>query len=222
VIAPAVLAGLISACAPSVDVRTAAAIVAVESGGSPYAVNDNDTKRAYFPTSLEAAKALVRRLAGHQLAVGIAQVDSVNFARLGVDAVRALDPCTNLRLGAQVLAEDYRREYARARGATEKARRQIALRRAFSAYNSGSPTAAPTYAALVVAATSSVLVRRTTAIADAAAAPATRRATRIAPLAAPEPPAVLHVAYVPAAPSSLFVGASSRVSGSAFVIAGNR
>ncbi|MFZ1124188.1 MAG: lytic transglycosylase domain-containing protein [Candidatus Baltobacteraceae bacterium] len=221
-IAPVVLAGLISACAPSVDVRTAAAIVAVESSGSPYAINDNDMKRAYFPGSLAAAKALVRRLAGHQLAVGIAQLDSVNFARLGVDAVTALDPCTNLRLGAQVLVEDYQREYPRASGATEEERRQSALRRAFSAYNSGSPTAAPAYAALVVAATSSVLVRATTAIADAAGGPASRAATRIAPLAAPAPPAALRVAYAPARASSLFIGASSRISGSAFVFGSSR
>jgi type IV secretion system protein VirB1 len=219
VIAPAVLAGLISSCASSVDVRTAAAVVAVESGGSPYAVNDNDTRRSYFPTSRDAAEALVRRLAGHQLAVGIAQVDSVNFARFGVDAVQVLDPCTSLRLGAQVLVEDYRREYPRATGATEEERRQVALRRAFSAYNSGSPTAAPDYAALVVAATSSPLVREATAIADGRESGAV---SRLARRAAPKPSEPLRVAYGPGTASSVFAGGRSRISGSAFVVEGAR
>jgi type IV secretion system protein VirB1 len=214
-IAPALLAGLILRCAPNVDVRTAASVIAVESGGQLYAINDNDTRRAYFPASLDSAKALLGRLAGHQLAVGIAQVDSANFARFGIGAADALDPCTNLRLGAQVLLEDYRRAYAGATGATEEERRQVALRRALSLYNSGSPTAARAYASLVVAATSSPLVRRATAIADAAAA----RPPEGEALVSREPPkpSPRRPARLAARASSVFAGAPSRVAGSAFV-----
>lgn len=220
-IAPLALAGLLSSCARGVDARTAAAIVAVESGGNEYAVNDNTTGRAYFPASLGSAKALVGRLAGHQLAVGIAQVDSVNFARLGVDAERALDPCTSLQLGAQILLEDYRREYPRATGATEEKRRQDALRRALSLYNSGSPTAAPEYASRVVEAVSSSLVRETTALVGAGTA-GRSDAANVSASHEPLRPLRARLAYVPASASSVFAGAAAKVSGTAFVVEAGR
>jgi hypothetical protein len=219
-IASVALATLIRTCAPSVDVRTAAAIVAVESGGREYAVRDNTTRRSYFPTSLADAQDLVRRLLGHQLDLGLAQVDTVNLPAFGVTPAQALDSCTSLRLGSQVLAEDYRQAYRQATGATEEERRQVALRRAFSAYNSGSPTAAPDYAALVVAATSSPLVREATAIADGRESGAVGRlAHRAAPSKPSEP---LRVAYGLGTASSVFAGAPSRISGSAFVVEGAR
>lgn len=198
----AVLAGLLSTCAPNVDARTMAAVVAVESGGRPWAVHDNTTGRSYFPDSLAGAGAIAAELAGDSLDVGLAQLNSGNFARFGVDASAALDPCTNLRLGASVLSDDYQREYQRTAGATEEERRQVALRRALSAYNSGSSTAAPTYAALVVAATSAALVRETTALADGARD--SGATVRVAHAAAPQ------MAF------SAFAGATSRIFGSAF------
>jgi type IV secretion system protein VirB1 len=203
-IAPVVLAGFILSCAPQVDARTTAAIVQVESAGRPYAVNDNSAGRAYFPATLEGARALLRRLAGHQVAVGIVQLDSVNFARFRTNAVAQLDPCVNLRLGTQVLVEDYRREYPRAAGRTIEERRQVALRRAFSAYNSGSPTAARRYADLVVSATSSLFVRETTEIADAARGSGAK--AHVARLPSPKPRKMVRVAYAPARASSCFAG----------------
>ena len=88
-----------------------------------------------------------------------------------------------------MLVEDYQREYPRARR-NRRRTPESALRRAFSAYNSGSPTPTPAYAALVVAATSSVLVRATTAIADAAGGQprAQRPASRRSRLLRPPPP----------------------------------
>jgi len=215
VIAPAVLAGLIASCAPSVDARTAAAIVAVESRGEPYAINDNTTRRSYFPASLAEARALVDRLAGHQIAVGIAQVDSVNFARFGVDARDMLEPCLSLRVGSQVLVEDYRREYARAPRAPATIRRQVALRRALSVYNSGSPTSAIDYAARVVAATASPLVREVTAISDEAAGRLPGPQRRVARLNRRR--SATRAINRPALDSIVFFGASPASDGDAFV-----
>jgi type IV secretion system protein VirB1 len=212
-----VLAGLLATCAPGVDVRTEASVVAIESSAWPYALNDNDTGRAYYPETLDQAKALLRRISGHQVAVGIAQVDSVNFGTYGVDAVQLLEPCMNLRVGSAILAAYYRQAYRRTSGTTEEEHRQAALREAFSAYNSGSPTKAKKYAALVVAATSSRLVRETTAIADAARG---RRAAAEGPAgrgATPTSSDALRVAYGPASASSVFVGTVAKISGSAFV-----
>ena len=45
--------------------------------------------------------------AGYTVDVGLAQVISANFGRLGVTVEQAFDPCTNLRLASSILQEGY-------------------------------------------------------------------------------------------------------------------
>ena len=89
------LAALIRHCAPAVAPSTMAAIVQVESGGNPLAIGDNTTRRSYYPRDRPTAERLARRLlgAGHLLDIGIAQIDSMNFAGFGVTAHTIFDPC---------------------------------------------------------------------------------------------------------------------------------
>jgi type IV secretion system protein VirB1 len=86
-----------------------AAIVQVESGGNPLAIDDDTTRRLYYPSDRASAEALANHLieAGHLLDIGIAQVDSMNFAHLGVTVHTAFDACTNLRAGSAILSGDY-------------------------------------------------------------------------------------------------------------------
>src|SRR3546814_1657563 len=60
------------------------------------------------------------------------QINSANFARLGLTPETVFDPCTNLRAGAHVLTDNYRR--------ASDAGRADPLRAALSEYNSGSRT----------------------------------------------------------------------------------
>jgi len=127
------LAGLIAQCAPSVAPSTMAAIVQVESGGNTLAIDDDTTRRSYYPRDRASAEALANRLieAGHLLDIGIAQVDSMNFAHLGVNVHTAFDACTNLRAGSAILSGDYNfaeRHYGSG---------QVALRHAIGMYNTG-------------------------------------------------------------------------------------
>ena len=110
-----------------------AAIVQVESGGNPLAIDDDTTRRSYYPRDRASAEALANRLneAGHLLDLGIAQIDSMNFAHLGVNVHTIFDPCTNLHAGAAILSSDY--VFAKARYGSG----QIALRHAIGMYNSG-------------------------------------------------------------------------------------
>ncbi len=127
------LAGLMARCAPTVAPSTMTAIVHVESGGDPWAIGDNTTRRSYYPRDRASAEALANRLieAGHLLDLGIAQIDSMNFSRLRVNIHTAFDPCTNLRAGSEILSSDY------ALAEQRYGRGQMALLHAIGMYNTG-------------------------------------------------------------------------------------
>jgi type IV secretion system protein VirB1 len=139
---PQALLQLFLRCAPNVGAVTMSALVAYESGGNPYAVGDNTTRRSYAPAGRAAAEALAVRLlrAGHRIDVGYAQIDSDNFARLGLDPAVAFEPCVNVAAGARILTEAY------AGAGRRFGPGQAALVHALSAYNSGGYWSALPYA----------------------------------------------------------------------------
>lgn len=142
------LAALIRHCAPAVAPSTMAAIVQVESGGNPLAIGDNTTRRSYYPRDRASAEALARRLlgAGHSLDVGIAQIDSMNFAGFGLSLHSIFNPCINLSVGARILSDDY------AFAARRFGDGQLALRHAIGMYNTGRLNGGARYIGRVLAA----------------------------------------------------------------------
>ncbi len=170
------LAALIRHCAPTVAPSTMTAIVQVESGGDPLAIGDNTTRRSYYPRDRATAERLARRLldAGHLLDLGIAQIDSMNFAGFGVTVHTIFDPCINLSVGARILSGDY------AFAARRYGDGQVALRHAIGMYNTGRLNAGARYIARVVAAAEirdrrrSELARRCEARGDAFTSPRAR------------------------------------------------
>ena len=110
------------------------AIVKVESGGNPLALNVNGSRRlARQPASKAEALAwsewLISR--GYSIDMGLAQVNSANLRKLRTNIGAMFDPCANLAAGASILS----REYA---GASRRfGSGQDALRAALSAYNTG-------------------------------------------------------------------------------------
>lgn len=143
-IASLTLSALLGSCAPSVSADTMRAIVAVESGGNPYAIHDNTTRQAYLPRSRAQAESLLAVLRSHNLDVGIAQVNAAWFPTFGVAAPQMLDPCRNLRIGSIILARAYRTADA------SFPQPQAALWHAISVYNTGSLYAGAGYVAEVV------------------------------------------------------------------------
>jgi type IV secretion system protein VirB1 len=129
VIPPALLA-----CAPNVAPVTLQAIVEVESGGNPLALNVNGIRVQPPPArnAKEAAQVAESYIArGYSVDIGLLQVNSRNLAALGITVEQVLDPCTNIRAAATILTADYA-EAARTRGDG-----QPALQAALSAYNTG-------------------------------------------------------------------------------------
>ena len=127
------------------------AIVKVESGGNPFALNVNGPRRlARQPASKAEALAwsewLISR--GYSIDMGLAQVNSAKLRKLRTNIGAMFDPCANLAAGASILS----REYA---GASRRfGSGQDALRAALSAYNTGNHRAGFTngYVARVTAA----------------------------------------------------------------------
>jgi type IV secretion system protein VirB1 len=106
--AVAAITALSQQCAPEVATEAVVPLVVTESGGDDLSINVNHGPHVHASTVAEGA-ALVRRYmaAGYTVDVGLAQVNSANFARLGVTVEQAFEPCTNLRMASSMLQEGY-------------------------------------------------------------------------------------------------------------------
>lgn len=132
---------LIAACAPGVHPTTIQAIVKVESGGNPLALNVNKKNGVGYPTprgiksageAVAAAHSAIS--AGHTVDLGYMQINSANLGWLGVTVEDMFDPCRNLAAGARIISTSYARALAVHQDP------QTALRAALSAYNTGNFT----------------------------------------------------------------------------------
>jgi type IV secretion system protein VirB1 len=129
------IAAALLACAVNVAPATLEAVIRVESGGDPLALNVNRLAGPQpHPATLSDAVRLTERYIhrGYSVDLGLMQVNSRNFAALGYSIAQVLDPCTNIQGGARILTADYA-EAVRSRGEG-----QAALQAALSAYNTGS------------------------------------------------------------------------------------
>ena len=138
-------------CASAVPSDTLLAIAQTESGLYTDAISINrpraSAKRAGYadghvilsrqPRSRAEAKRWLRWLTLHHftISVGLMQVNIETAQPLGISAEQLLEPCTNLRLGARILAAAYS-EVAR-----EIGEGFTALDAALSIYNTGDSTA---------------------------------------------------------------------------------
>lgn len=134
-ITPSIVA-LIQTCAPMVHPTTMEAVVTVESAGNPYAIGVVGGHLVRQPRNLDEALATVRMLqsGGWNFSVGHAQINQVNFQRYGLTPETAFDPCTNLRVGGQILQSCYSSSLSSAPAQRDS---QFHLARALSCYYSG-------------------------------------------------------------------------------------
>lgn len=134
ILASASLAALLAQCAPQVSPDTMTAIVMTESKGNPWAIGVNGAGAVKQPSSKAEAIRVARDLIlrGKNIDMGLGQINSANLSWLKLSVEQVFDPCTNLRAGAFVLTDNYRRAV---RGGEERP-----LHAALSAYNTGSFT----------------------------------------------------------------------------------
>lgn len=121
-------------CAPDVHPQTIISIIETESSRDSLAFNVNDKGIVYVkPTNISEAQALAEDFysKGINFDVGLMQINSANFKALGVEPYEVLDVCTNIRLGGEILIENYT-------SASKSLNEQDALSASLSAYNTGS------------------------------------------------------------------------------------
>jgi hypothetical protein len=108
--APALLAFIASNhCVPPPVAPVIAGIAMHESGLSSTTIHDNVTGRSFNPETARDAVLLASTLitAGHDLDLGISQVNVRNFGWTGLTLQSAFDPCANLAAGVKVLFAKY-------------------------------------------------------------------------------------------------------------------
>ncbi|WP_404995453.1 lytic transglycosylase domain-containing protein [Cupriavidus pauculus] len=125
---------LVQQCASQTGPVTMLAIVKTESGGNPWVIGDNTGRRSLRPASKQEAVATANELiaAGHNLDLGLGQINNRNLTALGLTVEQVFEPCTNLKAAETILKWGYdraKREYGPG---------QNALLAALSAYNTGS------------------------------------------------------------------------------------
>jgi type IV secretion system protein VirB1 len=129
----------IQQCTQDVHPTTIMRIMSVETRHNPYTIgfrivkNKHDYYIPKQPKTLAQAKYMATWLynQGYAFDAGIAQINSNNFARFGVQPNQMFDPCTNINIAGKILKEFY-----------TKAKQiipddQQALQAAISGYNSG-------------------------------------------------------------------------------------
>ena len=138
---------LFKSCAPNAALNTMLAVATTESGFYPYAISVNRpqeiasrlglTNQAIVlqrqPNSKLEAVLWMRWLLLHRISVsvGLLQVSTDNAARFHLNPERLFDPCTNIAVGANLLAEAYAAQKLAAPNDP------YALLHALSIYNSG-------------------------------------------------------------------------------------
>ncbi|MGP6158057.1 MAG: lytic transglycosylase domain-containing protein [Vulcanimicrobiaceae bacterium] len=139
------LSWYVRTCAPNVSPTTSLAIISVESRGWPWSIHDNTDNRAYVLRTRDGAVKAASELlqAGHNLDLGLMQVNTSNLGWLGLRVDQVFDPCTNIAAGGRILTQDY------ISAAHDYGPGQLALYHAFEAYNSGKMDGAAQYARLV-------------------------------------------------------------------------
>jgi type IV secretion system protein VirB1 len=88
-----------------------AAVVKQESGGQPWVVNNNTTRKSMaFASKTSAVAAAVAAVGrGESVDLGLAQINSKNLPALGLTVEQVFDPCTNIAAGANILTAGYAR-----------------------------------------------------------------------------------------------------------------
>lgn len=138
------IADLYTTCGPWVHPDTISAVVAVESHGNPWAIG-TPHGAIFSRTRVQAERALDRALrAESSVDIGLMQINSQWLPKLRIPADALLDPCTNVRVGAAILARNFV-------AASRPGRTHLqALIAALSMFNSGSQTSARSYAMSVL------------------------------------------------------------------------
>ncbi len=134
IIAHADLIELAKKCSPSVAPTTMVALVKTESRANPWAIGLNGAMLRYQPKSESQAVAWVSYLDkhGYNFDVGLGQINIRNIKKRKIAPQELIiNKCLNLQISGEIITQNY------LLAKKKTADPQLALRRAFSMYNTG-------------------------------------------------------------------------------------
>ncbi len=104
-------AAMAELCAPAVAPEVLQRVASVESSFNPFAIGVVGGRLARQPVNRAEAIATADalRAGGWDYSAGLVQVNQRNFGKYGLTPQTAFDPCANLRVGSEILADCYRR-----------------------------------------------------------------------------------------------------------------
>lgn len=139
---------LAQVCGPNVHPTTTMAIIKVESGGNPYAINDNTSGHSYSFTNKDDAvyKSYELLTLGHSIDMGLMQINSVHLKGMKIRYYDLFEPCYNVQIGTKILSDFY------VKYSEPGLNKEQRLYRALSAYNTGSPWKGTRYTNKILAA----------------------------------------------------------------------
>lgn len=122
-------------CIPSdIAKETIAQVIKVESDNNPIAINVNG-KKIHFkkPATMEEAISTAKELTdqGHNIDVGLMQINSKNLVKFNISLSDSFEPCTNISVGSLLLKDAYKK------ASLKFGRGQKSLQAALSIYNTG-------------------------------------------------------------------------------------
>jgi len=131
------LSAVLAACAITVASPTLDAVISVESGGNPFAINVNRLPRGQAQPRANSKDEAISIASdyiahGYNVDLGLMQVNSRNLRAAGVTVADMFDQCKNIRVGGAILTGNY--GTALKNGASNE---QDALKIALSYYNTG-------------------------------------------------------------------------------------
>jgi type IV secretion system protein VirB1 len=126
-------AGFWRECSVYANPVTMEKIVYVESNGNPYAIDDDTMGRSYYYSDKYSAVSAARHLvdAGHNVDLGLAQINISNIRSYGLSISDAFNPCYSVFYGSYILLQGYNLALRRFKNV------RVALFRALEYYNSG-------------------------------------------------------------------------------------
>lgn len=123
---------MVQQCAVDVAPQTVLEIIRAESDNNPLALNINGVGKVLAKDLDDAVAQAEKALkTGYSVDIGLMQVNSRHLPEMHVTVRQAFDPCTNLKMGADVLIGHY------VVAAKMYGPGQVALQHALSAYNTG-------------------------------------------------------------------------------------
>lgn len=126
---------LIESCYPPSkvnNINTLSTIAKIESNGNPLALHVNGYVIPRQPANIQEAQEAISWLSEHQynFDVGLLQINSSNFTKLGVTGKDLIDPCKNVAASVSILTDCFK-------SATKSYSKDV-LEHSVSCYNTGS------------------------------------------------------------------------------------